>query len=121
MTASRKGGAVVEAAVVLPLIILSLITVILMMISMYRLVEDSVTLHAGLLREAGRESGTFSIEPAPAEFSSYRKSGDSMKGKTITPTYRGALLPSGAETTSSSAHIVREKKYIRKWDNALRE
>ena len=54
----RGGSTIAEAAVIFPIIILSIVTAIYLLISLYSQTAASAALHHALLDEAAAESGT---------------------------------------------------------------
>ena len=120
MTRSKRGSTMVEAAIVFPLVILSIAAVIFMMIAMYGYVSQSAGLHVSLIERAGAESETYEVSPVSAGDNSLNKDGKKVKGAAFAES-EGVIIGSGRKKIVSEKGIIREKDVIRKTDFVIDE
>lgn len=112
----RKGNAAVEAAMVFPLVILSVVALIYMMLYFYQQTETRAEMHIALRAENGRLTETVFYGKEPKEpFPVYRKAGRIYSQGTLTFTKTG-LLRSGGKELFARKYIVDEAGFIRLTD-----
>lgn len=118
MMKSKRGSTMVEAAVVFPMVILSVVSVVYMMIGMFQVTRECAMFHTYLLSQAGEVTETFRIYPE-----SSREYSADEKNSRITAEYDvemkgGAMIRKGSFELSGEAACVDEEEYIRKCDYA---
>ena len=113
---NRKGNATVEAALIFPLVILSVVALIYMLLYFYRLTEIRTEMHIALRAESGRIRETVFYEKEPKEpFPVYRKAGCLYSSGTVTFTETG-LLKAGKKELSAKKYVIDEAEFIRLTD-----
>lgn len=118
MLRDKKGTTTVEAAVVLPLVILTLISVIIIMINMYCEIHSNVRNHLAVSEETGKISGTVRTYKNRPEGISLRE-GTHLFRKCVygTETFelkKGGLLDhSISRDMESRGYCIDEKKLAR--------
>lgn len=117
---NKKGSTFVEAAVIMPLVILAVMSLFYILINLYEAVEMKSRLHLAACKEAGYRSETYSISPVNQDgFKlSWDKKQVTCSGKT--KRYSGGLLRrSAAVKITGHNHIIVEEEIIRKADYVL--
>ncbi len=117
---NKKGSTFVEAAVVMPLVILAVMSLFYILINLYESVELKSSLHLGICAKAGYCSETFSISPADDEGLNLDSNKKKVTGSAKKSRYSGGLLkkhPAISETGYN--HIIIEEDIIRKADYVL--
>ncbi len=120
MFKNRRGSTFVEAAVIIPLVILAVMSLFYILINLYENVEVKSRLHLGICAEAGYCSETFTISPADNEELNFSSSKKKVIGSATKSRHSGGLLkrhPAISETGYN--HIIIEEDIIRKADYVL--
>ena len=118
---SKRGSTMVEAAVVFPLVILSIVSVAYMMIGMFQIVSEISMFHTALREEAGLLTQTYEISPKSVRDYDFSGRSDRVSSKTEVRFRRGALLDEGIFEMEGYAYRIKEEDYIRKCDYARYE
>lgn len=118
---NKKGSAVVEAAVVFPLVIMTVVAVIFMLTFMFNEVAAQARMHVAVNAKAGRETETiFVYRNVPGSIKPYSGAGGTAKcwiaDERLHFERRGILSRSFVKTKESRAYEVDEKRYIRNVD-----
>lgn len=123
---NKKGSSMVEAALVFPMVVLTVMAVIFILVFMFQQVACNARLHLALNATMGRETGTVetyrntpvNVKPYKAFHAIsecyYAESGLQFRKK-------GVLLNSFTKTLESRVYSVDEKKFIRYTDFFLPE
>ncbi len=114
----KKGGTIVEAAFVLPLIILSVMAVIYMLAFMYNETATNTLMHLKLNEKMGTETGTVkTYKNVPQNITVYEGTNNFKKvflaEKNIRFKRSGLLQNSFSKKKEGRVFLVDEKKYIR--------
>lgn len=118
MMRSKRGSTMVEAAVVFPMVILALVSVVYIMISMFEVTQQVSMLHTKVREEAGYTTETYSFSPVSSKEFNVQNGLLTVKGETTVKNEKGALLKSGSMRINTSAYKIREEDFIRKADYA---
>jgi hypothetical protein len=114
---NRKGGAMVEAALVFPLVILSLMTIIAILMFLFEEAAAQSELHLVIRTEAGRANGTFNGKAGSSNASVYKgiKGIHSvMKGNGAVTFEKNKILPwTYQKPITGYQYLTDERKYIR--------
>ena len=122
MFKSRKGSTFVEAAVIMPLVILAVMSLFYILINLYENTELKSRLHLGICIEAGYRSETFDISPDAGEGLKLNSDKKKVTGSGQKGGYYGGLLKRRAAMKETGHnHIVIEEDIIRKADYVLPE
>ena len=122
MFKSRRGSTFVEAAVIIPLVILAVMSLFYILINLYENVELKSRLHLGICIEAGYRSENFDISPAAGEGLKLNSDKKKVTGSGRKAGYYGGLLKRRAAMKETGHnHIVIEEDIIRKADYVLPE
>lgn len=122
MFKSRKGSTFVEAAVIMPLVILAVMSLFYILINLYENAELKSRLHLGICIEAGYRSETFEISPAAAKGVKLDSDKKQVMGSGRIARRSGGLLKRHADVKETGYnHIVIEEDIIRKADYVLPE
>ncbi|MCI2061381.1 MAG: hypothetical protein LKJ83_01225 [Eubacteriaceae bacterium] len=118
MIRNRRGSAVVEAAVALPLVILAVITMIYVLLNMFCAVRSDVRLHVAVGESAGISSGTwYSYRNHPRDISTagsrYMLRKCIYGTETLHFRRAGMMDHSIDRQMETRGYITDEKKYIR--------
>lgn len=106
----------VEAALIFPLMILSVMALIYMLLYFYQLTEIRTEMHIALRAESGRISETVFYEKEPKEpFPVYRKTDHLYSSGTLTFTETG-LLKAGKKNMYARKYTIDEAEFIRLMD-----
>lgn len=117
---NKKGSTFVEAAVIMPLVILTVISVFYILINLYESVEIKGRLHSQICREAGYSSETFDFSPVNKEKFKIYSDKKQVKGNGIRMQSSGGLLKQPEEQTETGHnYIIVEEDIIRKADYVL--
>jgi hypothetical protein len=114
---NRKGGAMIEAALVLPLVILSIFAIIGILMFLFEEAAAQADLHGGIRFDAGKQTGTYHgwtrSQKVVAE-RGFRGVYPVVEG-TSSVVFEGAKILPGPVKKPLQAHIyiVDERKYIR--------
>lgn len=120
MFKSRKGSTFVEAAVIMPLVILAVMSLFYILINLYENAELKSRLHLGICIEAGYRSETFEISPAASEGLKLDSDKKKVTGSSQKAQYHGGLLKRRAAMKAAGYnHIIVEEDIIRKADYVL--
>lgn len=114
---NKKGGTVVEATLVLPVIILSLMGIIGILMFLFEDAASQANLHSVIRTEAGRETGTFHGQAGSYSVTvdrSIKGIHSVMKGES-TVTYHGAGMISRTfeKSLTGYQYLTDERKYVR--------
>ena len=110
----KKGGTIVEAAVVLPVVSLAVVAVIFILSAMFQQVSADAAIHVALNEAAGRDSDTVKVLDHVADDIDKYSSGNIYYGEKQLFFRKGGLLTKRySRTVQSRTYIVDEKKYIR--------
>ena len=123
---SKRGTTMVEAALIFPLVILTVMTVIFILTFMFQEVAGHSRLHLALNAEMGKETGTVeTFKNVPAEVRPYKSfhgvSECYLAEKDLRFTKKGLLSGSFTKVMESRVYSVDEKKFIRYTDFFLSE
>lgn len=121
MMKSKRGSTMVEAAVVFPLVILSIVSVAYMMIGMFQLACEASMFHTALREEAGFLTQTYEISPKSVRNYDIARKPDRVSSEAEVSIRRGALIKEGRYTLEGYAYRINEEDYIRKCDYARYE
>ncbi len=117
---NRKGGAMVEAALVFPIIVLSLMAIIAIMIFLFEEAASQAELHLVLRTEVGRQTGTFHGKTGSSNVSIRRgiMGIHSIINGTSSVTFEETrILPREVrKPLTGYLHLVDERKYARYMD-----
>lgn len=109
----KKGSATVEAAMVFPLVILAVISLIYILIFFYQVTETNVKMHLALRAESGRLSKTLDYGEHPdAPYPIYRNAESVCYKGNLNFLERG-LLKSLHKEISASKYVDDERAFIR--------
>lgn len=109
----KKGGTIVEAAMVFPLVILAVLTLIYILIFFYQVTETNVKMHLALRAESGKLSETLDYGEQPeAPYPVYKKAGSVCYKGTLSFLEAG-LLKSLYKEISASKYVDDERAFIR--------
>ena len=119
---SRRGSAFVEAAVIMPLVILAVMSLFYILINLYETVELKSRLHLNICAEAGLRSETFELSPADGKDLKLSSDKNKVTGSGSKVRCSGGLLKrqTAAKETGHN-HIIVEEEIIRKADYVLSE
>jgi hypothetical protein len=114
---NQKGGAMVEAALVFPIIILAIMAIIAILMFLFEEAASQAELHLVLRTEAGRQTGTFHGREGSSSVSVDK----GIKGIHIvmngrsSVTFEGTgILPRGFhKPITGYLHLIDERKYVR--------
>ncbi|MBP3383971.1 MAG: pilus assembly protein [Firmicutes bacterium] len=121
MMNSKKGSAIVEAAVVFPVIILSLLTVIYIFIYFYGHVTKQVSVHSVLRYEAGLISeNMYKKDQTESELPVYRQ-GDRIYCRSIAASQAMGLIGPAEKKIYAEKYIIDETSVVRLADFAEAE
>ena len=117
---NQKGGTMVEAALVFPMIILALMAVITILMFLFDEAATQAEVHLVIRTEAGRQTGTFHGQPGSSNVTiekSIKGIQSIMKGS-IFFTFEGSGLLSEAfhKPITGYQHLTDERKYVRYMD-----
>ncbi len=108
----------VEAALIVPLVILSIVAVICITETLYSHVDVAARLHLALNDSAGEYSETYEISPDADGDYSLKKKISKVKGSTEKKYHTGGILrEKQASVREDSAHVLNEKRHIRVSDH----
>lgn len=114
---NQKGGAMVEAALVFPIIILSLMTIIGILMYLFKEAAAQAELHLVIRTEAGLYTGTFHGKPGSSSiivdrsFKGYHRV---MNGKSFVTFDATKILPrTFRKPITGYQHLTDERKYCR--------
>jgi hypothetical protein len=114
---NRKGNTMVEAALVFPIIILSLMATIAILMFLFEESAKQAELHLVLRTEAGRQTGTFHGQPGSSSISVERgiKGIRSIiNGKTTVTFEEIGILPRTVhKPIEGYQYLADERKYVR--------
>lgn len=115
---SRKGSYIMEAAIVLPVIIFAVITVVLIIMFFYSNVTEQSMLHMALRKEAGlsvEKSLPVNDVECEAEYHIERKAAgaEAFGKKYIVMPYKGILAKKGAKAIEGSIFSPNAPRYVR--------
>lgn len=115
---SRRGYAMVEAAIIFPLTVLVIVVLIFSLSTLYMHVYSSSALHLMLDTRAGEYSETFYISPEVDEDIRFDEGISKVTGE-VSYEYMtgGLLLYRSPETKEDSCHVLNEKRHMRLSDN----
>ena len=117
---SRRGSTFVEAAVIMPLVILAVMSLFYILINLYENVEVKSRLHLGICAEAGYRSETFDISPVADDGLKLDSDKKKVTGSSHKAGYYGGLLKRRAAMKAAGHnHILIEEDIIRKADYVL--
>lgn len=120
MFKSRRGSTFVEAAVIMPLVILAVMSLFYILINLYENAELKSRLHLGICAEAGSRSETFVISPADNKGVKLSSDKKKVTGSIQKAQYHGGLLKRRAAMKAAGYnHIIVEEDIIRKADYVL--
>lgn len=116
----QKGGVMVEAALVFPMIILALMAVITILTFLFEEAATQAEVHLVIRTEAGHQTGTFHGQPGSSNVTidkSIKGFQSIMKGSTFL-TFEGSGMLSGAfhKPITGYQHLTDERKYVRYMD-----
>jgi len=117
---NQKGGAMIEAALVFPMIILALMAVITILMFLFEEAATQAEVHLVIRTEAGRQTGTFHGQPGSSSITidkSIQGIQSIMKGSTMV-TFEGSGMLSEAfrKPINGYQHLTDERKYVRYMD-----
>lgn len=122
---NKKGGTMIEAALVFPLIILTLMAIIGILMFLFEAAAAQAELHQAIRTEAGHETGTYHGQPgstAVATDRGMRGIYSVMNGKSSTFFQgTGLLQRSFSEPLWDYQYLTDERKYARAIDFFLLE
>jgi hypothetical protein len=122
---NRKGGAMVEAALVFPIIMLSLIAIISILTFLFEEAVSQYELHLVIRSESGLENGTFHGKGGSSNIAVYKgiKGIHSvMNGKTsVDYEYANIFTRKLHKQITAYQHLTDEQKYVRYIDFFVRE
>ena len=122
MFKSRRGSTFVEAAVIMPLVILAVMSLFYILINLYENVEVRSRLHLGICAESGYRSETFDISPVADDGLKLDSDKKKVTGSSQKAQYHGGLLKRRAAMKAAGYnHIIVEEDIIRKADYVLPE
>lgn len=118
---SKEGSYIIEAALVLPIMIIALITVILIIMFFYMQVKERCDMHMTLREEAGKLTGTTiylgdeAYDKADMEMYSDRDIvGGTVHGKKyLTMKEKGLLRKKGTFIVKGSCYAIDGAEYVR--------
>ncbi|NLD19180.1 MAG: hypothetical protein GX663_02895 [Clostridiales bacterium] len=118
LTKSKKGSYIMEAAVVMPLIIFAVITVVLIIMFFYSQMTERSKMHMVLRQKAGimtNHTATFNDVSSDGEFYSDRGAiGGTVYGKKyLIMEHRGLLRKKGSFTVEGSCYGTDGTRYVR--------
>ena len=109
-----------EAAVIMPLVILAVMSLFYILINLYENVEVKSRLHLGICAEAGYRSETFDISPVADDGLKLDSDRKKVTGSSHKAGYYGGLLKRRAAMKAAGHnHILIEEDIIRKADYVL--
>jgi hypothetical protein len=116
----QRGGAMVEAALVFPVIILALMAVITILTFLFEEAAKQAEVHLVIRTEAGRQTGTFHGQPGSSSVTtdkSIKGIHSIMNGNTFV-TFEGSGMLSGPfhKPVNGYQHLTDERKYARYMD-----
>lgn len=114
---NNKGGTIVEAALVFPVIILSLMGIIGILMFLFEDAASQANLHSAIRTETGRETGTFHGQAGSLSVTvnrSIKGIHGVMKGES-TATYNGGgiITRSFQKSLNGYQYLTDERKYVR--------
>jgi len=122
---NKKGGAMVEAALVFPVIILTLMTMIAILMFLFEEAAGQAGLHLVIRTEAGRETGTFHGQSGSSSVEVDRgiKGIHSVMNGRASVTFEGAGILQNPYQKSilGYQHLTDERKYARYFDLFAKE
>jgi hypothetical protein len=114
---NQKGGTMVEAALVFPIIILSLMTIIAILMFLFEEAAAQAELHLVLRTESGRQNGTFHGKSGSTNVmidSGFKGIHKVMNGKSSVTFDEIKILPRGFDKPLTGyQHLTDERKYSR--------
>jgi hypothetical protein len=114
---NNRGGTMVEAAVVFPIIILSLMTIIAILTFLFEEAAAQAELHLVLRTETGRQNGTFHGKAGSSSVmvaNGFKGIHKVMNGTSSVTFDEIQLLPRGFnKPITGYQHVVDERKYSR--------
>lgn len=114
---NQKGGAMVEATLVFPIIILSLIAVIGILLFLFEEAATQAELHLVIRTEVGRQTGTFQGQQGSTNVSldkGFKGIHSVIKGRTTVTFAETTLLTHGfRKPITGYQHMTDERKYVR--------
>lgn len=119
---SKKGNYIMEAAVVLPMIIMAAITAVLIIMFFYSQMTEQCRLHTALRMEAGQLTGktvytdhSDSLEDLKAEIYTDSKAmgGDIYGKKYLVMDHKGLLTRKGSFVVEGECHAVDGVEHVR--------
>lgn len=118
---SKRGTAMVEAAVVIPIVILAVVSVIYIMLVMFNDTAQKCDVDYSALCAAGSIAENFSVGPDQSSKFSFSREGiifPSVKGSSSYSTSLGGLFRSGSENSTAAGEVYSfsEEQYIRNMD-----
>lgn len=116
----QKGGAMVEAALVFPMIILTLMAVITILTFLFEEAATQAEVHLVIRTEAGRQTGTFHGQTGSYNVvidKSIKGIQSILKGSTyVTFEGSGMLTDAFHKPLTGYLHLTDERKYVRYMD-----
>ncbi len=117
---SKKGSTFVEAAVIMPLVILAVMSLFYILINLYENVELKSRLHINICAEAGLKSETFELSHTDGKGLELSSDRTTVTGSGSRERYGGGLLKrQTAVKETGHNHIIVEEKIIRRVDHVL--
>lgn len=128
MTINKKGSYILEAAIVLPVIMLTVITSVFIIMFFYTQTTEQCSLHKALRAEAGRTTNKtiyLSSEfngstDAEIHIDKNTAGGEVYGKKYLVMEHKGVLKKRGTFTVEGSWHVVNGPSYIR-YSGIIRE
>ncbi len=118
---NKRGATMVEAALVFPLVILTVAALIHMLVFFYQLAETRANMHMALRAESGRISKTVKCEPsAEPVFPIYKKATEVYCLGNKTFMERG-LLKKLEKPLSAKKYVDHEADFVRTVDLVMRK
>ncbi len=117
---SRRGSTFVEAAVIMPLVILTVMSLFYILINLYENVELKSRLHINICAEAGLQSETFELSHTDSKGLKLSSDKGKVTGSGSKERFGGGLLKKQtAIKETGHNHIIVEEKIIRRVDHVL--
>ena len=110
---SKKGSLIAEAAIIFPVIILSMMAVISILIRMYMMTSESVHDHLALRLEAGVRTETVFREEGYSRLVPEDRFGRSAFSKEVAAVDAGKLYDNYIFTDESRCYLINEVRYVR--------
>lgn len=112
----KKGAAMVEAAMVFPLVILAVLALISILIFFYQVTEARVRMHVALRAESGRLSETVRYGEAPETPCPVYRQGGTVRSRGRLAFLEKGILKSLGKDVCAYKYIYNEREFIRRLD-----